>query len=308
MKLVALVAFVFFVSQVSGQTVRLLPDSCTFCMFLSSTGGNSYDQNWYQINPERDTSIQATSYLQIASPFSDIQPIAIRQEGNRVVGIVSGQTSEVLILDFETSVGDTIHNLYSEGHFYDAVVLSNDSIALPSGSYHHFRQLRATRIFHLNEWQDANWGITWNEKSLCGWNIGAENLDQLGGILFNIPSYYYVISIPYAYPTFCTTDTLYTNSEDVSCVDCVVQTNSTTDLWKEKIHLFPNPADDAVRIRFPSAQLRSFAILGLDGKHVHSFQSSEQLIDVDLRFLPPGYYFVQIQYDQHFIMQQFVKR
>ena len=125
LKTILLIFLTLKFSQGNAQTVQLVPDSCTFCLFLVSTGGTGWYQGGYGISPSEDTLVLGNNYMRVSSGFDSSQPFAIRQVGNKLMGVVADSLSEYLLMDFDANTTDTIHNLYSEGFFYDAVVLNN---------------------------------------------------------------------------------------------------------------------------------------------------------------------------------------
>jgi len=203
-QLVIIIAVALF-NFTYGQDYQLIPDSCSFCFYSTSTGGNSWYSNNYGIDPSSDTSLLGNSYIKLSNIDYDFQPFAIRQEGNKLYGVIHDSTSEVLIMDFDANIGDTIFNLYSEGYNYHARVSSKDSFLVNNGVYHHNMRLSGISIFNNGSWEPGSWGIKWNERGLCIADIVGFDWDY-GGVLFNIPYDYYVISVSYLSPSYCTTD------------------------------------------------------------------------------------------------------
>ncbi|MBL4862829.1 MAG: hypothetical protein JKY09_07430 [Crocinitomicaceae bacterium] len=172
MKKLLLSLMVFCATFLYGQDYQLLPDSCTFCMYLVSTGGNSWNNGYYQLDPNIDTVFSGNTYMKMSfgtwGSGPSEQPFAFRQNGNKLMGIVHDSINEFLLMDFDAQVGDTIYNLYSEGLFYNAKVLAKDSILVNGEVYHRFMNLEGLGYYQQGIWQNVTWGITWNEKALCG--------------------------------------------------------------------------------------------------------------------------------------------
>lgn len=195
------------------------------------------------------------------------QPFAFRQAGNKLYGIVHDSISEFLIMDFGANVDDTIHDLYSEGIYYDARVTNKDSVLVNGGVYHHYMNLEGIRYRFANNpggWQQAYWLLTWNERGLCGYNFTQFDPELLGGVLYNIPFNFYVISVSYSAPEYCTTDTLYNIPPNVSCENCIPQTNSINETgFSPEKHLI-KIVDVLGRETVP-AENRSFIYIYNDG-------------------------------------------
>lgn len=299
MKNFTLFLFLIFSSLTYSQTYQLLPDSCTFCLFQSSTGGNSWVENQYGIIPNQDTLFLGNTYMKITElGISSGQPFAFRQSGNLLKGIVHDSINEFLIMDFNAIVGDTIYNLYSDGFYYHAKVVMKDSVLVNGGIYHKFMNLEGFKIFNNGWWQDYTWTITWNERALCSWD---------GGVLFNIPSPFYSISILYAYPTNCTTDTLYTNPIGITCDNCILQTNSIYELEQINFDLFPNPTNEKLNISFTSIDKREVSILNTFGQII--LHTSTELLEIELitKDLPSGIYLIQVKTENSNSTKRFIK-
>ena len=279
-----------------SQDYRLLPDSCTYCFYLKSFQGTGLWENaHYGLNPNSDTLIQGTNYMKLFDPYTSsyARPFAIRQDGNQMKGLVNDSISEFLIMDFDTPVGDTIINLYSEGYFYNAVVMVKDSVLVNGGVYHHFVQLEGFEYFENGQWNAHIWPLTWNERGLCSMNPTPLNL---GGVFFNVPTEFYSISVSYGYPQFCTTDPKYNAPLDVYCENCNPQINSIETIINTIARISPNPAKEIVQIDLLIEFANNSEISLLDSKGnvilTQITQNSENKIN--LSDISPGIYMVHI--------------
>lgn len=307
MKKLLLFTFLFYSIISFAQTYQLLPDTCTFCLFKSSTGGDSWNDNHYSILPDQDTLFLGNTYMKVSNSFMGVQPFAFRQSGNQIKGIVHDSINEFLIMDFNSAVGDTIYNLYSEGFYYHAKVVSKDSVLVNGGVYHKFMNLEGVKIFNSGWWQDYTWPITWNERALCGWNINEFDGENLGGLLYNIPSMFYSISILYAFPSFCATDTLYTNPIGISCENCIPQTNSLSVLEQINFDLFPNPTNEKLKITFTNINKREVSILNSFGKIILHTSTELSEIELNTKELSNGIYFISVKTENSNSTKRFIK-
>lgn len=289
--------------RANAQTFKLVPDSCTFCLFLVSTGGTDWYQSGYAISPNEDTLVLGNNYIRVHSGFDSKQPFAIRQVGNKLMGVVADSTSEYLLMDFDANITDTIHNLYSEGFFYDAVVLNKDSVGVNNGVFHHYMRLKATGIYINSVFEEGgNWNLVWNERGLCAVN-GAE----LGGVLYNIPSEFYVISAPYAFPDFCTTDPIYNNPTTVTCDNCYPQTNGLKEPFSTGLEIVPNPAIDQITIQTENSVISKLRIYDVHGIQVMEQEASSKEMVIQLSELTEGLYFLSLDTDKGQILSRFIK-
>ena len=307
MKKFLLFILLSFTSIAFGQNYQLLPDSCTFCLFLSSTGGNTWESNGYEVDPTDDTLFAGNNYMKISSSQNFEQPFAFRQDGNKLMGIVQDSINEFLIMDFDAQVGDTINNLYSEGIFYNAEVLSEDSVLVNGGVYHHFMQLRGIGYYNQGWWQDYSWELTWNERALCGWNGTGGSGEDLGGVIFNVPFDFYVISVPYAFPGFCTTDILYTNPVGLTCENCIPETNSLSENSNANFELFPNPTNDLIQLRFNDFTEKEITICDLAGNIMSSEITSLGEVVISLKDFAGGVYLIEVKSDHFSGVKRIVK-
>lgn len=308
MKTVLRFTFLFYSTVIFGQSYQLLPDSCTFCLFKTSTGGSSWYDNQYGINPNQDTLFLGNTYMKITElGISNSQPFAFRQSGNQLKGIVHDSINEFLIMDFNAEVGDTIYNLYSEGFYYHAKVVQKDSVLVNGGIYHKFMNLEGIEFFDSGWWQEYTWPITWNERALCGWNINEFDGEHLGGLLFNIPSNFYSISILYAFPSFCTTDTHYTNPVGITCENCIPQTNSIYEIEQINFELFPNPTNEKLKISFTNVDKREISILNSFGQLILHTSTELSAIELITNELSTGIYFINVKTENSTSTKRFIK-
>ncbi len=291
-------------SVTQAQTVQLVPDSCTFCLFLASTGGNDWYQSGYDISPNEDTLVLGNNYIRVHSGFTSRQPFAIRQVGNKLMGVVADSLSEYLLMDFDANTTDTIHNLYSEGIFYDAVVLSKDSVLVNNGVYHHFMQLNGIGHYTQFGYIPGNWDFVWNERGLCAVNTGVWDL---GGVLYNIPTDFYVISAVYAFPEFCTTDPIYNNPVFVTCDNCYAQTNGVDELISGRLELVPNPAVNEISVRLEDSFIRKLSVYDIHGIQVMEQASFSKELIIQVSELTPGLYFLSLDTDEGKVLSRFIK-
>jgi len=277
--------------NISGQQYQLLPEQCTFCGFLASWAGTS---SWtslnYELNPNSDTLINGNTYLLIEKYPTFDQPIGVRQVGNKLFGIQSDSINEVLIMDFDAEIGDTITNLFSEGLYYDAIVTVKDSVLVNNGTYHHFMNLSGLQVFHNGIPQVDFWNIGWNERGLCGVNGAYE----WGGVWFNIPSNQYVISATYSLPHFCTTDSTYSNINGASCDNCNFIPNGIHETETIEFDLYPVPSKNEVNIVFENEKMKKIRIIGFDGKIIDFISTSDSKISYNLSNFASGIYFIYI--------------
>lgn len=288
-----------------AQTIQLVPDSCTFCLFLVSNGGTGWYEGGYSILPQEDTLVMGNNYTRATSGFDSRQPFAIRQVGNKLMGVVADSVSEYILMDFDANVTDTIHNLYSEGYFYDAIVLNKDSLLVNNGVYHHFMRLNGIGVYTQSGFIADNWNFVWNERGLCtsdrfnGWD--------LGGVFYNLPNEFYSISAVYTFPDFCTTDPLYDNPSTVTCDNCYPQTNSLEEFLTAKLKVFPNPVSSEMTILLEDVEIQKVTVY-----NVYGLKVVEQLIHADevkiqMAPLPEGVYFLKLDTDNGQVSSRFVK-
>lgn len=287
----------------NAQIVKLVPDSCTFCLFLVSDGGTGWYGGGYGILPDEDTLVLGNSYMRVNSGFD--QPFAIRQTGNKLMGVVADSLSEYLLMDFDANVTDTIHHLYSEGFFYDAVVIGKDSIAVNNGIYHHFMELNGIGVYTSSGFISDSWIFVWNERGLCASN-GWDGWD-LGGVLYNIPINYYSISAIYAFPDYCTTDPLYNNPATVTCDNCYPETNGLEDYYTAKLKIYPNPVSSEITILLEDALIQRASIYNACGIKVKEQIIHSNETNIPIQELQEGYYFLKLDTDKGPFSSGFVK-
>jgi|GEM_PF-2403543 len=305
LKTILLIFLTSGIGRIHAQTVQLVPDSCTFCLFLVSTGGTDWYTSGYAISPNEDTLVQGNNYVRVSSGFLPTQPFAIRQVGNKLMGVVADSISEYLLMDFDAAIGDTIYQLYSEGFFYDAVVLNKDSVAVNNGVYHHFMQMKGIGYHTQSGYVADNWNFVWNERGLCG--VNTSGVWDLGGVLYNIPTDFYVISAAYAFPEFCTTDPIYNNPVSVTCDSCYAQTNSLEELFPIRLEIVPNPAINEISVRLENSFIKKIRIYDLQGILMLEKETHSKELIIPISELTRGLYFLNVDTDKGQISSRFIK-
>lgn len=288
-KLIPLLFLLLPLNQWS-QTYHLLPDSCTFCMYLYSSGGSSFNDDYYDFIPELTTTINGNEYVEF---YANDGVIGIRQTENKLVGYHPDLDQDVTLMNFDAILGDTLYGLYSNGFFYSARVEELDSFQLNDGSYHRFMNLTGLRVsqngLDSSSWADDLWEITWNERGLCHEN---------GGLAYNIPFFYISISLVYSYATWCTTDPLYNIPNDNACDNCENPTRGdagTLQLTNHRFSIHPNPAIDRVKIVFPSSEWRKVEIIDALGRVRERQECAESICELNgTANLSPGLYYLHV--------------
>lgn len=274
-----------------GQTYDLLPDSCTFCMHLTSWGTSTLFDTWYGIYPEEDTVINGSTYIRF---YENQGVIGVRQQQNQLLGYHDQLDEDVLIMDFDHQLGDTIHKLYDYGILYSARIESIDSFQLNDGSYHRWLSLTGIRYTGLdmdtNNYVYSDWPIVWNERGLCHW-LG-------GGLVYNASEQSQVMSILYAYPTWCTTDPRYNVPNNNTCDNCENPTRGdagTLQLTNHRFSIHPNPAIDRVKIVFPSSEWRKVELMDALGCVRERQECAESICELNgTANLSPGLYYLRV--------------
>jgi len=309
MKQLILIISLFIFQQTTAQSYQLLPDSCTSCLYLQSfNGGGSLSYQNYKLDPENDTLFMGNVYQRISFQYGQygfpFQPFGFRQVGNKLYGVVNDSINEFLIMDFDAAIGDTIHNLYSEGIIYSARVINKDSIQVNNGVFHHYMNLEgvdaSTSAF-------TPWSFTWNERGLCGVNMYEGYEEYAGGLVFNVPFHFYTISANYGFVHFCTTDPLYDNPPNVACQDCLPQFTSLNELDIDLIAISPNPVLNTLSIKSNNQLIEHIKIYSLIGEVLISQNVSGTELSIDVSQFPSGTYFVATESIGGISIKNFIK-
>jgi hypothetical protein len=299
-----LLSFVLAISfNSSAQTYDLLPDSCTFCSFQYTDGLGNFLLAAYSIDPDQTSFVNSETYIDFNAPNNGYQPIGYRQSGNQLIGLIGVALTEVLIMDFDANVGDTIYNLFSEGTTYNAVVTSKDSSLLIGGDYHHFMHLEGFEYYNSmgNLSIGQVWPIEWNERMLCGQS-------GTGGIIYNMFDYWYQgISGVYYFPQWCTSDPRYNNPVVVSCQNCqLIREDAGIEETTYGIKVFPNPASSELNIDLNNAGFTSanIKLTNLLGEVVVNTQLQSNINSIGIEHLTSGVYFISIETITEVILQE----
>lgn len=226
-----------------AQNYKLLPDSCTYCRSLYTLGGSTFYGQSYRLDPNSDTLFQGNTYMRVnfsqSYNSSYVHPYGVRQVGNKLYGAIPDSTQEFLLMDWDVNVGDTIHNLFSDGSLYRARVLDFDSTLMNGGYYlRHLTLLCDSLRWNLSSGVESiEWQVIWNERGLCNGIPGNGSGCGYGGVIHNIPINDLIISPIYSDPRYCTTDPLIQNSFGLTCLDCELGTNSLDELTPKNAEL-----------------------------------------------------------------------
>lgn len=206
-----------------AQQYKLLPDSCTFCNYKWSFDGSpNLGDRSYKIDPTMTLNFGGNNYISV----QDASLLGVRQVGNKVYGFFNEFTEEKLVMDFDVNINDTIRSLYSDGAFYDAIVVNKDSIQVKPNIYHRWIELRGDTIYDdFLDYYAGDWSIYWHEKGLCS---------GYGGFIYNLPVNNFSISPQYVQPRNCTSDTLVPyyalSNSSLNCELCILKGLSLIEL------------------------------------------------------------------------------
>jgi len=294
MKIFQILLFlILFANEAKAQSYKLMPDTCTLCFYFWGQSGSNLSSDAYKIDPIQDTLIDGNNYVKIigAKDYHG-QPAFIRQIGNKLYGRQNDSIVDRLIMDFDVSVGDTIVDLFSEGHFYDAVVELKDSFILNDGSYNTFMDLKVTNVSGFG-W--SGWNIVWSEGGLCG-GFQYPN-PRLGGVLYNMEeSVYQGLEVAYYSPSHCTVDPNYTMTNGSTCSYCTGISGYASIIENEasSYNVYPNPAYDQIAIKFKTNLERDIIIVSSTGQELESYKVSSSIFSLNISHLESGYYLLSI--------------
>ena len=297
MKFFALLFALFISAVLFGQNYKLVPDTCTLCIYFWGQSGGTLWEDSYRIDPVYNTTIDSNNYVKILGTVRPEQPSYIRQEGNILYGRHSDSLVDVKLMDFDALVGDTISDLYSEGFLYRAVVEEKDSFILNDGTYNTFMNLSVAEVFYNGGWQSDSWGISWSEGGICNVHNYPSNYG-LGGVLYNMQeSYYQGLEVAYYAPNYCTLDSNYTMTNGSTCQYCVGQSGNSSliEQYMFNFEIYPNPAKSEINLEFSTIEKRTVSINNLLGETVFTLETVNQQIPVDISDLDRGCYIINVQ-------------
>jgi len=201
--------------------------------------------------------------------------IYLRYADNRIYH--GNNTEDFAIIDYNLQPNDLFYNPFGANY----VVTAIDSITLENGE-------RRKRIeVHCDGWD--NTPIYWIEGIGSTAGLGLSNItcySDIGGALLCVHK----------------NDTLvYQNPEYNSCWITIVSSN---EIRKDNLDIFPNPAFTEISINAKDHLIQKVSVIDLLGNIVFIEKKSK----LDISFLPPGYYFLQIELENHqVVMKRFVK-
>jgi len=296
-----LLSLFLYTNSLISQTYNLIPDSCTVCFSFSGSAGSVLSQDQYNIEPLHDTLINGNTYVKINGSIDDYkQPKYIRQIGSKLYGLPKDSLTDLLIMDFDANINDTIYNLYSEGTLYDAVVSAKDSFLLNDGTYNTWMDLELIRIF--NNWDgiwDSGWlsaTTSWSERGLC--NVHDDKNESLGGVLFNVPQFYYQpLEYRYRYPSYCTPDPRYTIANGSTCASCTGQSGYLNIENENNIQtvIYPNPVKENAFIDFATNKTRTISLLNYLGETLLTKTTNTKLFQLNIKSYSSGFYFMKVE-------------
>ncbi len=293
-KLLFLVLIIAGSLSVSAQQYKLLPDSCTYCMYTDYiTWPSGYWSNtYYEVGTSEDTLIQGEMYRKVWN--ENLEDLGyFRQVGKKVYGLIPDSSmSEEVVVDFDLEIGDTITNILSINTLIlpytklNALVSDKDSILLSNGTYHHFMMLEGYQFYNDTGWVDWSWDIRWDEKGVCTWDAGTlintfpwffETHPDQSDCYLNI------------YP--CTTDTLlsfFQGGDGHSCENCTPILSNIVENNDQQVSLFPNPASDKFLVNSSSNEVLQIRVYTLSGEMIQSsfFKNSQEM---NVEHYPSGF-------------------
>jgi len=189
---------------------------------------------------------------------------------------------ESLLYDFNMQINDTF---YIDSMYGIIVTIGSiDSIALLNG------EIR------------KRWNLNCN-----GSNDGYFILDGIG-MIYGLLDYSNICLIDGCGTSIlCLSrnDTIIYRNPNFSPDTCWYSVSSTAQLLFEVIHISPNPASTEISIDAKDHQIQKVSVIDLLGSIIIIKNEPK----VDISFLPPGYYFLQIELENHqLVMKRFVKQ
>lgn len=285
-----------FVSAFSfGQSYDLLPDTCTACSYLYTTGTSETYPGVYYLHPENDTIYMGNSYIKMEGIWGAAPSIiGFRQSGNKVLGAISDSLQEVVLQDWDALIGDTVYNLFSNGIVYDAVFMVEDSMILNDNTYHHTRGMKGIGYYdYSNNYQTMTWDINWHERGLCAGNGLPNALNTAwgaGGIQYNLAIYPCLCTV-YTEPKPYTSDTRYNLSSGMD--SCVVYLWGIDELENNKITVYPNPTNGIIYFDLQGQSTNHFQLV--DSRGIIILQKTGVFDRIDLSDYDNGLYFLSFQ-------------
>jgi len=276
------------ITKYYGQDYSLLPESCTYCFYKYTLGASTFYNAYYEIDVDADTIIGGDSYLNIDDySFSSGGRLSIRQVGNKLYGVPKDSINDLLIMDFDVIVGDTLTGLYSSGYSYVAVVTDFDSVMVNYGVYHRFILLQGISYTHpIYGITNSSWNIKWNERGLCA--------DPYGGIIYNIPVNGLTISGQFYDPHYCTTDTLYNDIGGYTCANCQPVYSNVNKHLKSLIKIYPNPGTTFLNLEFTNFDFKKITIRSSIGQLIDHKRVQSNFYKLDISNLPVGIYYLTV--------------
>ena len=87
-------------------------------------------------------------------------------------------------------------------------------------------------------------------------------------------------------------------------LDAGMNTSVGNAAFKETTHIFPNPAGDYLQVSFTDNAAHSFSLINIAGAAVLTGTASEPKLDIDVRNLPTGLYYLLLRNDAGQLLHQ----
>ena len=247
---------------------------------------------------DADTVVAGKNYLKLIGThfFSPNSPYSIytliRSEGNSKIFALSPATctpgsmycsaqKEALIYDFSLKTGDSISNYLKNDNYGNRTIVSK------------ITKIDSVFIFGKNRKRFAvNYSDSGKQKASDYW---VEGIGSLTHPLYPLTPYR-----PFEAGIWLT---CFQGMSDPHCLTGVEDNFSVS-----KIEIFPNPTNNLIQINFNKeiGYLKKLSINDVSGKIMKNIFVQNDLLSIDVKDLPKGLYFLNLEFDTGIVTKKFV--
>jgi len=296
-KITFILIAILLTSKLFSQTYFHFPTSDAMWNYKIA-GSLSYPHEWPVIDSlGQEFTIGSNQYIEVyvASQGNSSVVGAIREDTVQKKIYFHNGTNEIVLYDFSLDVGDTINystNLNYNLDYYKVVDYIDSTLV--SGQYR------------------KTWYLTNSYMGMPDiWIEGIGSVYRYGLLYPNDPDIVMDASIPY-FGCFSHGTVIYINGNNCigtcPCTYWLVQVEEINEI-NEDITMFPNPAKNRITVEFSNdiGAYNSIEFLACNGKLIRKIEISSDRIEIDIKELNNGIYFIRLTGNRKTTLKRIIK-
>lgn len=296
-KITIILITILLTSKLFSQTYFHFPTSDAIWNY-KIVGSLSYPYEWPVIDSlGQEITIGSNQFIEVYAAAQGNSNVigAIREDTTQKKIYFHNFSNEIVLYDFTLDVGDTIYystNLYYNLDYFKVVDYIDSTLV--SGQYR------------------KTWFLTNSYLGMTDiWIEGIGSVYRYGLLYPNDPDIVLDASNPY-FGCFSHDTVIYIDGSNCTgtcpCTDWLVEVNEIIEK-NEDITMFPNPARNTITVEFShdAEAYNCLELLTSNGKLIRKIEINSNRIEIDIKELNNGIYFIRLTDNEKIILKRILK-